>query len=389
MNIENTHRQIRALQGKRSRGPAKIPDSPMSHPWLLERDDAERRCSPSEAAALPELVVGFVVWPDFTLLALAGFIDALRLAADVGDRSHQILCRWTLMSPDSAPLRSSCGIEIAADAHLRDPRSFDYIVVIGGLIRSFPSVRTELKSYLRAAAAAEVPLVGVCTGAVVLAECGLMTNRRCCVASYHHGDLVSRAPDAIPVSAELFVDDGDRITCAGGTAAIDLATYLVQRHCGKDRAVKLVHAMLLHQMRAPASAQRQLGIDDRQVTDLRIARALLLMEQHFHKKLSISELARRLDMNQRQLERLFASAFGDSPSHIYRLMRVRHGRWLLENSQLPLTKIAFECGFADSSHFIRCFVEELKCTPGEFRRQVTSAQIKRRRANHTATAVSD
>ena len=341
----------------------------MSHPWLLEREAADQQYPTGGPALRPELVVGFVLWPDFTLLALAGFIDSLRLAADVGDRSHQIRCKWAVMSPDSAPLRSSCGIEVFPDSRLRDPTTFDYIVVIGGLIWSFPKAKTELKMYLRAAAAARVPLVGVCTGSIVLAECGLMKNRRCCVASYHHNDLVSRAPDAIPVSAQLFVDDGDRISCAGGTASVDLASYLIQRHCGQDRATKLMHAMLVHHVRAPASAQRLLGVDDRQVTDLRVGRALRLMEQHLSAPLPIAEVVRRLQMSQRQLERLFIATFGRSPSHVYRLMRVQHGRWLLENSTLPLTKVAFECGFADSSHFIRCFLEELGCTPGEFRRR--------------------
>lgn len=342
----------------------------MSHPWLLERGAADQQYSSRGPAPRPELAVGFVLWPDFTLLALAGFIDSLRLAADVGDRSNQIRCKWAVMSPDSVPLRSSCGVEIFPDSRLRDPTTFDYIIVIGGLIWSFPKAKAELKMYLRAAAAARVPLVGVCTGSIVLAECGLMKNRRCCVASYHHNDLVSRAPDAIPISAQLFVDDGDRISCAGGTASIDLATYLVQRHCGQDRATKLMHAMLIHKVRAPASAQRQLGVDDRQVTDLRIGRALLLMEQHLSAPLAIAEVVRRLKMSQRQLERLFMSTFHSSPSHVYRLMRVQHGRWLLETSMLPLTKVAFECGFADSSHFIRCFLDELGCTPGEFRRRL-------------------
>ncbi len=64
-----------------------------AHPFTLEREAAKDKCPPRlRLLHRPSLQVGFVLWPDFTMLALAGFIDALRLAADIGDRSEQIHC---------------------------------------------------------------------------------------------------------------------------------------------------------------------------------------------------------------------------------------------------------------------------------------------------------
>jgi transcriptional regulator GlxA family with amidase domain len=376
-------RDVARRRGGHAPRPLKATLSALAHPFILERDAAGEECpAQGDAALQPELRVGFILWPDFTMLALAGFVDSLRLAADVGDRSNQIHCSWTVMSVDATPLRSSCGLAITPDSLLRNPRHFDYVVVVGGLIRSFPHVNPELRDYLRAAARAGIPLVGVCTGGIALAECGLMKNRQCCVARYHHSDLVSRAPDTIPVSNRLFIDDGDRISCAGGAASIDLATYLVERHCGSDRAIKLVHAMILDEARAPAHAQRRLGIDDFKVTDVRLGRALIAMEHQLNEPLSMNRLAKLLRMSRRQLQRLFVSTFGRSPTQVFRLMRVQHGRWLLENSTLSLMKIAFECGFCDSSHFIRSFVEETECTPGEYRRRLHCAGRNQRPAGH-------
>src|SRR5689334_8839105 len=69
-------------------------------------------------AATPELSVGILLWPEFTLLALAGFIDALRLAGDMGDRSRQILCRWSIMADSPTPISSSCGIKVTPTVRL-------------------------------------------------------------------------------------------------------------------------------------------------------------------------------------------------------------------------------------------------------------------------------
>ncbi len=78
-----------------------------------------------------------------------------------------------------------------------------------------------------------MPLIGVCTGVFALIKAGVMGGRRCCVSWYHHGDLTRRFPDIEPVADRLFVDDGNRLTCAGGTAAADLAAYLVERHLAR------------------------------------------------------------------------------------------------------------------------------------------------------------
>ena len=43
--------------------------------------------------ALP-LRIGFVLTSDFTLSALADFVDVLRLAADDADQSRPIRCQW-------------------------------------------------------------------------------------------------------------------------------------------------------------------------------------------------------------------------------------------------------------------------------------------------------
>lgn len=85
----------------------------------------------------PQLNVGIVLWPEFPLLALAGLTDALRHAADMGDDSQKIRCSWRLMSATpEQPVLSSSGMAMMPDSAFVAPEQFDYIVVIGGLLRS-------------------------------------------------------------------------------------------------------------------------------------------------------------------------------------------------------------------------------------------------------------
>ena len=75
-----------------------------------------------------KLRVGFILANNFTLTAFSTFIDTLRLAADEGDGSRPILCRWRVMSASGQPVRASCGVDVLPQSGLTDPSEFDYLV---------------------------------------------------------------------------------------------------------------------------------------------------------------------------------------------------------------------------------------------------------------------
>src|SRR5690242_877628 len=89
-----------------------------------------------DAGSAKRLSVAFMLRPQFTLLPFAAFIDALRLAADEGDRSRPIRCEWTVVARTLEPITASCGVQIAPTQVYGDPRRFDLIVVVGGLLHA-------------------------------------------------------------------------------------------------------------------------------------------------------------------------------------------------------------------------------------------------------------
>lgn len=312
----------------------------MTGPWESPDNDGVR------------LRVAFVLLPNFTLLPFAGFMDVLRLAADEGDRSRQIACRWVVTSVDRAPVRASCGAVVRADGGLVEPRSVDYVVVVGGLL-SGPPVDERVIAYLKDAAAAGARIVGLCTGVFAMAEAGLMRGRQCCVSWYHYTDLADAHPDVIPVADQLFVVDGPRITCAGGTGAIDLAAWLVDRHVGPAAAQKALHIMVSDGARPADAPQPHEEAGAARARDTRLRRAVMILEQSFADPPSTAVLARRVGLSRRQLERLFRAELETTPAGYSRMVRLRHGHALVARTDRSMTAIAHECGFADASHFAR------------------------------------
>jgi transcriptional regulator GlxA family with amidase domain len=298
------------------------------------------------------LRVGFVLARHFTLTAFSSFIDTLRLAADDGDRSRQLRCSWRVMSSDGQSIAASCGVRVTPDAGFVDPAGLDYIVVVGGLLREGDPVDAAAVAYLRNAAAAGATLVGVCTGSFILTRLGLLRGRRVCVSWFHRHDFTEEFPDAEVVSDQLFLIDGDRITCSGGVGVVDLAAALVRRHVGEASALKALNVLLLDGSRAGTAAQPAPEIA-RLARDERVRRAALVMEQNLGHPLPVAEIARQVGLGARQLDRLFRDAFGAGPAEVYRDMRVDYGRWLLGRTDKSVAEIAALAGFVDGSHFAR------------------------------------
>ena len=302
----------------------------------------------------PELTIGIVPTPAFTLLALAGFVDALRLAADEGDRSRPLRCAWTLLSENRAPVRASNGVTVQTGEGFGDPARFDYLVVVGGLLDSVAQAGAgaALIAFLHAAAAANVRLIGLCTGSFTLAEAGLLEGRRACVSWFHHDEFAARFPRVPVVSDRLFIEERGRITCAGGSSVIHLASHLIERHLGPGSAAKGLRIMIEDTQRlgeAPQPAPRLLE----NAVDPRVRRALLHIERRLAERIDVTELADVVGISARQLTRLFHRDLGLTPAGALVNMRLGRAGALLPERAMTLARIAAECGFSDAAHLCR------------------------------------
>ncbi len=355
--------RVKRASGRRAGGSADAPDEGAQ---LVGRLDAAKATTAAKASGV-ELRIGIFLCPQFPLLSLAGLCDALRHAADLGDQSRQVRCTWTVLGATGAPVASSCGVEVPALAAALSDGSFDYVAVIGGLLPAMKTADPVAQKFLAQVVKRGVPLIGICTGSFVLAQHGFMEERMACVHPFHVNDWKEAFPKLAFTTNCDYVFDGDRITCAGGISIIELATELIRMHCGSDRAAKVVHQMTVTQKSISHVARRRaLGYASADNDKLR--QAIVLMEKNITTPLEISVIAKIVDSSSRQLERVFQAETGTAPSEFYRNSRLKYGRWLLTSTDSPVSTIAYECGFADASHFIRHFQQLYGVSPGRLRK---------------------
>ncbi|WP_018152926.1 GlxA family transcriptional regulator [Leeia oryzae] len=336
---------------------------------LIRRLDAAHLGNATDTGHIVELRVGILLWPQFPLLSLAGLCDALRHAADVGDQSRQIRCSWKIIGLEGQMVTSSCGVEIPVQASITEPLEVDYVAVIGGLLPAMKSADGRYVQFLQKLAKANMPLIGICTGSFVLAYAGLMKDKTACVHAYHVGDWRAAFPELKYVTNCDYHFDGDRVTCAGGMSIVELAAELIRLHCGPDRAAKVIHQMTVTHRRSGSLISRKHALGYASTDNEKLQAAIILMEKNIAIPLEISVIARLLHTSSRQLERIFWAETECSPSDFYRKLRLKYGCWLITTSDMPISTIAYECGFSDAAHFIRHFRKLYGTPPGQLRKR--------------------
>ena len=199
-------------------------------------------------------------------------------------------------------------------------------------------------------------------GPLFLAEAGLLDNYRATIHWRYRESLKEKFP-LVEITENVFEVDRDRFTCAGGTAAMDMMIYAVALHFGRKLASEVSDLFVAGDVRFPAERQRPMSHARLGITNTKMVAAIDLMDAHIERPLTIADLAGRVGLSQRRLERLFREHLQQSPVRFYIRTRLAHARRLLLQSDMPIVEIALASGFATHEHFSRSYKAEFGHAP--------------------------
>jgi transcriptional regulator GlxA family with amidase domain len=176
--------------------------------------------------------VGVLLFDQFELLDVFGPLEMLGLLEDFSIR---------LISQQDSAVSSAQGPRSVIDDHFADDRSYDVLLVPGGMGTRREVENTALLQWLlRATSRAEI-VASVCTGSALLAKAGLLDGRRATTNKLAIDWVVSQGPAVHWERRARWVEDGKFFTSSGVSAGMDMALALVARLCGIERARQAAH----------------------------------------------------------------------------------------------------------------------------------------------------
>ena len=223
-----------------------------------------------------------------------------------------------------------------------------------------------LSAALRAAHDAGTRIAALCTGAFVLARTGLLDGRTA-ATHWMHAQELARLHPRVSVRADvLYVDDGQILTSAGKTAALDLCLHLVHRDHGASAANGLARRLVVAPHRPGGQAQFIAPPRDPRVTD-RLGPALDWARARLDKPLTVQDLARESGLSARQLARRMRAEVGLSPLGWLHHQRITRAQDLLERTEASVEQIAARCGMGTATTLRRHFHRAVGVSPTAYR----------------------
>lgn len=303
----------------------------------------------------------------------SGTLDTA-LGADFDSGTQGYTC--LIATPTGDSVVASGGLRLGAETALSDldAGDIDTLIVAGALSMQAPLSDGRLLRELPRLAAGARRVCSVCGGAFLLAETGLLTDRR---ATTHWAGcrlLADTYPQITVEPDRIFVRDGKFMTSAGVTAGIDLALALVEEDYGARIARTVARWIVVFLNRGGGQSQfsERLALPVITESPIRLIVDHIVAEPGADHRLP--ELAERAALSERQLSRVFLKETLTTPGRFVERVRVEAARNHLESTRAPLDVIATRCGFGSIETMRRSFKRVLGIGPGEYRQRFRCAE---------------
>lgn len=307
--------------------------------------------------------IGFLLLPNFSLLAFSATLDPLRMANWLSDSP---LYEWTLLSRDGKPVTAANGVSVAVDASLAAAQRPPTLIVMASYDHerlATPDVLALLRRWSRLGTA----LGALDNGTFILASAGLLDGYRATAHWEMLEEYIERFP-RISFSQDLFVVDRDRFTTAGGMAGLDMMLRLLRVQHGEALATRAADEFIYARIREPGDSQRLHLRDRLGSANPGLIRAVEAMERSLEDARPMPEFAAIAGVSPRELERQFRRWLKTTPAAFYRGLRLDRARQLLRQTDLPVLDIAIRTGFTAAAHFTRSYTARFGHPPSAERK---------------------
>jgi transcriptional regulator GlxA family with amidase domain len=327
------------------------------------------------------------IWVFDGILAssVAGAVDVFTAAnwifaeAAGRNRAKTPPLKWRIESLDGKDVHSASGQAIRVDGPINARAAADAVIVPGPFVADIEGFleKTDLVAPLIAALRRQhergAVLASYCTGSFLLAEAGLLDGG---IATTHwaRGKLFAGRYPEVDLRISDIITEQERIICSGAvTSSLNLALRIVERFAGAEVAAEVGKVMLIDANRvSQASYASRL---EEQHSDPLVARAQRFMHTSLQRGFNLGELARRLAVSERTLNRRFKQALGEPPLQYLQTLRVDVAKRLLETRRLKVDNVSERVGYNDLSTFRRLFKRQTGLSPREYQRRFSRSVV--------------
>ncbi len=273
----------------------------------------------------------------------------------------------SLCSVSGTEFSSGSGFGISIEEGIERARDCD-IIVVPSWPNSLPQVPKALIDELILCHSQGKTIVGLCLGAFVLAEAGLLNGQKATTHWAFSQQFKERFPLVKFDEQPLFIDNESTITSAGTAAALDCCLHIVRKVCGTEVATQLARIMVTAPYRSGGQQQYiPTPIQTKPIQAISFEGVIQEIEQNLTKSYNLDEVASLCAMSRRTFTRQFKAAYGCSFGEWLLQQRLKLSQRLLESTDYAIHQVAEQAGFGSESVFRKHFKATFNLAPTQWR----------------------
>jgi len=321
--------------------------------------------------------IHIVVYPGFKGLEAVGSLSVFDYAnRHLWQRGQAAAYEIIIASTEVGPVQSETLVQLQATHAISMDDIPETAIIVGCRhIEQAMQDNPALIEWAREVAPKIDRLVAMCTGSFFLAAAGLLDG---CVATTHWSAaqlLKTRFPKVLVQADAIYLRSSGHIwTSAGVTAGIDLALALVEEDHGRELALNIARDLVVYLKRPGGQSQFSVHLEGQRSSHPCVRGVQDWLLEHLEAPLSMTDMASRAAMSERNFRRVFHKETGSSPMQFVETARLEAARRLLEESHLPLKSVAGRVGFGCEQSLRKLFIKHMGVAPHEYRERFASAR---------------
>lgn len=323
--------------------------------------------------------IAFLIFPETSASVVYGMLDLVAGAGRdwpliVSGTPGRQLIATRIVARQPGPVIVGNDVPVQASCSLADCPPVDVICVPEVNLPPGTPLAERFApeiAWLRERSAADATIATACSGAMLLAEAGLLAGNE---ATTHWAwcDVLARDYPGVKVQGQralVVSGEGGRLIMAGGGSTwLDLALFLIARLSDVETAMQVARLNLIDWHSAGQQPYARLA-RTRQAEDAVIAACQAWIAEHYMEPAPVAAMVKRSGLAERTFKRRFQQATGMTPLDYVHTLRIEEAKQMLEAGNAPVEAIAQEVGYEDAAFFGRLFRREVRLTPAQYRRR--------------------
>ncbi|WP_420149376.1 GlxA family transcriptional regulator [Spirosoma sp.] len=205
-----------------------------------------------------------------------------------------------------------------------------------------------------------------CIGAFFLAATGLLKGKQCATHWRFANEFRAMFPDVNLVDDKIMTEDDGLYTSGGAYSYLNLLLYLIEKYAGRDIAILIAKAFMIDIDR---DSQSPFIIFEGQKThnDELIKKAQEFIETNFQEKITVDQLADKLALGRRNLERRFKQATSNTVMEYTQRVKIEAAKKSFETNRKTINEVMYDVGYSDTKAFRNIFKKITGLSPIDYR----------------------